>query len=815
MEPLRTLVCAGLRRDKGTFIGLAVLLFLAGAALTFTIGLFVDLSQGAHERYDEAGCGDLLVSEQAATPDPETTERIAALPEVERVRETPAFSVPVQFENSDGTPKSESQSVTTCFEAWGTGISANLFTDSLDAYDDASTAPAPNSVYVTPSARVLHGVEVGDTAMLNFGGEERRLTVGGFFEDPQLGTPFMEVKRFLVAQDTFDELYDLAEAVRAETPRAVTGASLSVIREAYPLVEYDIFLTPEARTSESTSQGLAGVIQERAGWGTNETTMFSRETLVGYALMVVQILSAILAMFALLIFTVALVMCVHSVSAAIEEGYADWGITKAVGISPQTLRRTLVSQYALVALIALGLGLVIGMIAEPFVWPAFLLVTGVLVDTPAFPVPALACLGALFAVLMVTVVLKVRKLGRITPLAALRQGAEDVRFSPRANCAIRGRHLEASLAWRALISKKHRYVGMGVCSLLLCAFITLCFGIGGAVSENDAVYRAFGIWKSDVSAALVADDVTLDDVRTAIEEVAPIRQEWIEGAAILNLDDEARTFVGLSEEGVLSGTSIATGRFPRLDNEVAVGINFARSLQVGIGDEVVVTDPAGDEKTLIVSGTISSVLNGGNGALLTIDGLKWLTGNDAGSIDGTRQYRLEDDADIDAVLAHLEQRFGDDVNLEETGLFGSATNMILLVRNLLVAIGYSMTAFAALLACVAVALVSRRMLLSERRDLGIYRALGLRVRTLRQSFALRFLGVALIGSVLGAALVMALGSQLIGSLFGLFGAGAFAIVLPWWLAALLSAGLAAVFALSAYAFSRSIRTISVRELVTE
>lgn len=54
-----------------------------------------------------------------------------------------------------------------------------------------------------------------------------------------------------------------------------------------------------------------------------------------------------------------------------------------------------------------------------------------------------------------------------------------------------------------------------------------------------------------------------------------------------------------------------------------------------------------------------------------------------------------------------------------------------------------------------------------------------------------------------------------GNLFGLFGAGAFTIALPVWQAALIGAGLAAVFALSAYAFSRSICGISVRELVVE
>ena len=44
MEPMRTLVFAGLRKDKGTFVGLALLLFLTSLALTLTTSLFIDLS---------------------------------------------------------------------------------------------------------------------------------------------------------------------------------------------------------------------------------------------------------------------------------------------------------------------------------------------------------------------------------------------------------------------------------------------------------------------------------------------------------------------------------------------------------------------------------------------------------------------------------------------------------------------------------------------------------------------------------------------------------------------------------------------------
>lgn len=814
MEPLRTLVAAGLRRDKGTFIGLAVLVFLAAFAQTFTISLFSDLSERADVRYGESGAGDMYVIDWGMQADADVVERLEALPEVGSVRETRAFSVPVQFEDATGAPMGDLETATSIFEAYGSGMDVALLDEGFGSYADRFAPPAPGEVYIAPAASVLYGADLGDVLALRFEGEERRLTVAGFFEDPQLGTPFMEVKRYLVAPETFDELYPLAEA---DYEQALSSGSVDfgIARMPYPLTEFNLTLAPEARADSLNGQDLAGIIHEEVDWGTSETSGFAKETLVGYALMVVQIVTALLAVFALLLFAVALVLCVHAVSTAIEEGYADQGIAKAVGVSPALLRRSLVAQYGLVAFMALVLGFAAGIAVEPLAWPPFLLITGVLVQGASLSVWALACSGALLVVLVGAVAFKARKLGHITPLAALRQGTGDVRFSPRGTCRIDGGHLEASLAWRALVSQKRRYVGVSASALLLCAFISLCFGIGGAVAEDDAVYRSFGIWKSDVSAELVSDDVTLDEVREAIEEVAPIAREWQEEAVALNPRGERRVFVGLSDLGVLDESCLMSGRMPRLENEAAIGLNFARGLDLAVGDEFAVEDARGTERTLIVSGILATVLNGGDGAVVTIDGAQRLGGEGAASGKQARQYQLAEGADADAVLAHVKERFGDAVSFDATGLFGTAANTILLIRNVLVMAGYLMTAFALLIGCVAVALVSRRMLAGERHDLGIYRALGFRARTLRLSFSLRFLGVALVGGALGIALVYAGGSALVGNLFGLFGAGAFTIALPVWQAAFIGTGLAAVFALSAYAFSRSICDISVRELVIE
>lgn len=814
MEPLRTLTIAGLRKDKGTFVGLMLLLFLAALALTLTTGLFFDLSEREETLLDQSGAGDALAYDVTSNLDDAAIGEIAALPCVEKVQTTDALAAPTSLENAQGAElREKTDSYSNIYEAWGTSIDVNVLSDDLASYRDIQEAPAKGEVYVRPAQKVLYGVGVGDYAVLDIGGQKKSLRVAGFFEDPQMGSPFMSTNRCIVSNETLEDL--IAAAVEADASPAPAVNLMLLGETAYPITEINVFLTSEARAQGATGQDLTERIGEDTDWGATASVLFSRQSLAGYNLMAVQVITAVLAVFSLLMFVVALVLCLHTASSTIESGYADWGTLKGVGLSTKALRRSLVAQYALCALVGLLLGFAVGRALEPLCWPAFLQVTGILVDASSFPWAPIACCAALMASLLACIAVNALKIGRITPLEALRRGDGDVRFSPRGAGALSGRWLKTSLAWRSIVFEKGRYAGLAVCSLLLCAFITLCFGIGGAVAQDSSLYQAFGIWKSDLSVRIASDDVEIEEVRQTIEQAASIKREWKEGVIPLTLGGEPRVFVGLSDTSVLDEGSVVSGRMPKHAGEALVGLSLARSEGLSIGDKFSVTDSSGEDHTLIVCGLLSSALNGGNGVFLTYDGLEDFGGSELEAAGKSRQYQLADPSKAEDAATLLKERFGESVDTNPTGLFGSATNMILFVRDLLTAIGYAMSAFALALAFVAVMLVSRRMLVSERRDLGIYRAVGLSVASLRASFAIRFLVVSSAGALAGGLLVMAAGGWLAGSLFSLFGVGAFSLSLPLWEALGISAVFSLVFALAAYVFSKGIKEVSVRELVAE
>lgn len=811
MALIRTLVAAGLKRGKGSFLGLLFLMALTAAALTFTICMYVDLNAREAEALAEAGAGDVYAYDLASNLTDEVRSEIEALDEVGDVRTNGALSIPTKFYDKKGESVDKNPSSTVLYKAWGEGVSCKLLTPDGTAFVDDPQPPATNEVYVPLPLKVSFGMDIGDTVELNLGEQSKTLTIAGFIEDPQMGTSFMELKRYQVAPETYDELarcVDNASVAQGEPVDIYSTGSFT-----YRLVEMNAFLSDEERSRGAQPSDLTLAITENTTWGASAPGMLSSTTLSGYAMMVVIIGAAVMGVFSCLLFVVALVICTHTISSSIEEHYADYGTLKAIGIDQRTLAGVLVIEYAGVSLVGFVVGFVLAMAAVPRALPFFAQLTGVLANNNAVPVWALATLGALLVFVAAAVTYRARKLGSISPLVALRGGTADVSFASRASRPITGSHLNLQLATRAIVSAKRRYVGLVVCAFLLSAFVVLVFGICGTLSKPEAAYDTFGMWKSNATAAALSPDLDFDEVERVIEEVSPIKRVWNESFTMVNLDGESRSFVGLSDTSLVP--NISEGRAPLYDNEILVGSNLAALMNLHVGDEFVVDGSDGEERVYLVCGKLSSMLNAGYGCVLTFNGVCDLAGSDPDSASAPRQYQLADPTKADEVRTALEDRFGDDIDARPSGLFGDTGDMVELIQDLFISLTYGMAFVAAALVFLAVSLIIGRLFSAERHDLGTYRALGFTCHALRVQFALRFFVVALVGCALGATTAVLGGGWLVSQLFGLFGLTQFTLDANPLAVAGLTVGLALVFLAAAYLSARKVKRVDVRELVSE
>lgn len=811
MALIRTLVAAGLKRGKGSFAGLFFLMALTAAALTFTICMYVDLNAREAEALAEAGAGNVYAYDLASNFTDEAVSEIEALDEVGEVRTNGALTIPTRFYDEQGVGIDKNPSSSVLYKAWGEGVSCRLLADDGASFVDDAQPPSDGEVYVPLPLRVSSGVELGDTVELGIGSRTRTLRIAGFIEDPQMGTSFMELKRYQVSPSTYEGLArDVDDAVEEQ---GEPGDIYSKGSYTYRLVEMNAFLSQDALAAGAQSSDLTRAIADDTAWGASASGMFSSETLAGYAMMVVVIGAAVMGVFACLLFVVALVICAHTISSSIEEHYADYGTLKALGVGRRALVGMLVVEYAGTSLAGFAVGLAAAMALVPLALPFFAQLTGVLATNDAVPLAAFAALGVLLVSVVAVVAYQARKLGSVSPLVAFRGGANDVSFASRASRTVTGDRLSLQLACRAVVSARRRYVGLAVCAFLLCAFIVLVFGIGSTLSKPGAAYSTFGMWRSDVTATTLSDGVDIGEVEEVVASVSPIERSWEESFTMVSFDGESRSFVGLTDTSLVTG--IAEGRAPLHDNEVLVGSNLAALMGLSVGDELEVPAAGGGERSFLVCGTLSSMLNAGYGCVVTFDAVCDLAGSDSDADDAPHQFSLADPDKADEARAALEERFGDDIDARPSGLFSDTGDMVELIQKLFVSLAYGMALVAAALVFLAVSLIIGRLFSAERRDLGTYRALGFTCHALRVQFALRFFIVALAGCALGATTAVLGGGWLVSRLFGLFGLTRFALDANPLAVAALAVGLALVFLVAAYVSARKVKRVDVRELVEE
>lgn len=139
-------------------------------------------------------------------------------------------------------------------------------------------------------------------------------------------------------------------------------------------------------------------------------------------------------------------------------------------------------------------------------------------------------------------------------------------------------------------------------------------------------------------------------------------------------------------------------------------------------------------------------------------------------------------------------------------------NMIQLALNMIAITIYTVSILVIL---VVVNMVCGKVFLKEKKDIGIYKALGFTTRRLRLQFALRFLLVSALGSAAGVLLCILLNNRMLSLLLRTVGItnfiteySAFTLLLPIVL-------ICSCFFLFSYFTSKKVKSVEIRELITE
>ncbi|MBO4928493.1 MAG: ABC transporter permease [Clostridiales bacterium] len=778
-----TLLRANIRRKKGTFLGIMFLMILVSSLLTMLFSIKKNVTKSIDDAFIEAKVADVFVDVDSRKVTDDMLASLESHPLVERVRTASALLMDKHY--FKGKEDNQSWLIVPL-----NSVVTRKFTDDFTAYEDSVPVPSENGMYVPQGVATKSGCKVGDEIRFVTRGGEYTLTIEGFIVEPICGSAMIGWKTVFVAPETFEKLVAESDAVDDDTMGRVTV----------------IYLDKKADCGLSDS-AFAKRINLDTGVQNYAYSSETKTQMKYYTNLFSEITCSVMIVFAIILAAVVVIIMAHNIAVTIEENYTELGILKAQGFTKGRIRLL----YALMYILAQLLGSVIGTIlAIPLVWKfgnIFQTVVGIIAPktidfSSSIPVLLLIILVSCLMVLLAT-----RRIGKVSPVKALTGERRDVYFDSLLTLPVSGNGLSMSLAYRQFSSNKRRYfVAIIICAVLM--FFMLTVNLMGTSMRSKSAMEAMGEIFTEVVVRPkegIFTEEQMEGMDRIAKETAEVDKTYFYRNEYVTIEESTImcSFVKNPEN-----IKIVSGRAPLYDNEIVITEILEEELGRSIGDKVTVSR-RDDSAEYIITGIFASMSDTGR-----VFSMGWDAGKKLG-VTGFAWYgiSLKDDSDADKVGAALEAEYGDAVQVTvNTDFLDEETEMIRLAVDIM---RYMIYVFSVIFVLVVVSMICSRVFAQERRDLGIYKAIGFTSGKLRLLFALRFFLVAIIGSAIGAVLSLLFSFKVLNRMLRSMGVTNFVapyttetVVIP---VVLLVAG----FFLFAYLVSRKVKKVEIRELVIE
>lgn len=738
-----TLLRANCKSQKGSLIGIWSLIFIITLSLCAILSIWKNANGYESGELDRIGYGDLTwwVSE---VPDTDALfTQIKAVDAVEKAEKQDMIYFTQYCVNGH-----ETVNPLVALKWNDERYAYHIFKDNLSGIEEDPAALSEGEVYVSPAFCSLYDVQIGDEITIAVDGaqEMARYTIKGYFEDPAAGSSMMGIKNILMNEQDIKRLSERVKEINE--PSVSQNGSLIHIHQkedsTLSIREFQVLI------NDNTD------IQKYCLFN------YPKSTIMGFMLILQDIFSGFLLVFVLVLLVITMIIIGHSISSSIEQDYVDMGILKAVGFTQTDLRLLQMLQYLITILSGMVPGVLVSAMVVKLINRMTVTTTGLIIPADMPVCSSMLVLGIILLLLIGFICIKTTKIGRITPIRAIRGGADDVYFNSRFTAQIHKRGLSFHLAYRQLIAGKKQYISACLVAALLVFFLSLTVRIDvwmgpdgkGLMAAFGATEYDLGISSDDQDKIKEADAFIVSHVDVADQYQLKMWRGSVNGIVYLMYISSEPSYYNLLE-----------GRTCKYDNELVITDSVAKELDVSIGDTVKISYD-GVEKDFIVSGIYQCANDMGANFGISLDGFERLGGD---TQEGFYTYYLLSDKMQEEELARLlEAAYGDQMEIDENTWSGLES-----ISQATSALEIFMYVITMIFILITVSLTGSKILYKEQHDLGIYKSLGFMSEKLRFAFALRFCIVALVGSVLGIVISALLTDPMVSAMLKMCGVSRF------------------------------------------
>ncbi len=717
MKNVRMLAMANIRKNKGQAVNLLLFVIIAAMFLNIGLLLYVDYGNSFDKRAEELHAPHQSLIQNKSLSTEEQYKWLQEHPQtVEWERHDVVSANGEYYLNGDKTMG------VLLFESSSTDQKMNPLT-----LIGESHPLEDGSIYVPYLMKVGGGYELGDDFRVNLSGEETVYQVAGFTEEIPFGTIMNQSYRFYVSDQEYGELLNRYPEYECD---------LMSMR----LRDFEIGTAVETEyVREFFYKGGTEDVADIFVHGRSYTGAKGARTFIAMIVaMVVTTLAAVL------LLVCAIVMRFGIVN-NIEESMVNIGVLKAAGFGNRQIVGSILLQFG-------GLAAVGGILGVAAAW-AFMPVLASILEGQSAMIwePGFSWTFAIVTIVTVTLAvlltsfLAARRIYRLHPLVALRGGLTNHNFKRNGMPLDRSRGgLSFLLAMKRMVRSK----GQCVMIAMIIAAITAASVIGVSI------YHAIGVETYEFVSVLAGEtqDAAFElkdggDTEAFIDRIRERKEvrKAFGYDGVMMLADEA-IVVGtvtkdyeVSEEG-----GLVEGRQPKHANEVAVGHNFLKSIGKKIGDTVRLQQ-GGTAKDFLVTGIVQGVSNDGFVVALTYEGVISIQ---PGFESKMVYVHVVEGTDVADFIRDVEASEGDKLN--------GTVNLVDLVDaqfgqmgGAFGAVAVGILAMTVVVVMLVLYLVIKTMLLRNRREFGIQKAVGFTTPQIMNQIALGFVPVVLAGVAVG------------------------------------------------------------------
>lgn len=794
-----TLLKANIKKQKGSFIGISVLFILISVCVGTVFTIWLNSEKHVKDKYDELEYGDVCYWIYDTGKLNEIIKQINDNENVEKI----VIQEHIATHYSANGVKSDNGALLLPYADGN--LKYSILNDNMTKTENKNFDLKNGEILITPAFSELFDCHIGDKISINITPDESvEYTAAGYYEDALMGSATMGFKTMMVSQEDYNELSQRIKELNSkaekdeETAHSDNGVMLHVFKQ----------------NADMTINDFQKILSESTEIDNYSSFAYSRNSMENFMMILQNIFAAFLIVFVIILLVVAVVIIGHSIKSAIEQEFVDIGILKALGFSKMTLRLLQVYQYIIAVIIGMVIGIPLSKIISSEVNRGIITTTGLLVPDKLPMLEISAVFVGLILFILVYSFVKSRKIEKITPVCAIRNGMEDVYFGSRISGQICKKGLLLSLAFRQFNTRRKQYISALIITLLLVFFLSLGVRLDSWMGDDGKnLINFFQDVKMDLWVESKSEGVEVQlntemekEISEVIEKYTDINRkfEYYGGVRVkINGSDHPCNIISNPEY-----FRLVKGRTCKYENEIVITEILSEDLGVQIGDYVTISFEDKSEK-YIVSGYYECANDVGLNFAMSSEGFKRIS--DDKKYKGDLTYDLKDNTDIDKIVEKLESKFGDKITVvENTGW--DAAKVITQAMNVVSMFMYILITIFIL---IVVIMTGSKILYREKHDMGIYKAVGIDSRNLRIMFALRFGMVSVIGSILGICLSAAINDKIVSYVIRMAGVSRFSTNISVVEAFMPMIIVTCMFIAFAYLASGKIKRVNLQQLIVE